>query len=235
MLAPLKNQRSRTFSDPTDGRVEGLRRPGRRTGTVAMVDVDAHAEFETAAAATTSTTAATGKRVHPVHWLVDGHWLGRWRTPLLLKLWRYGAGSIVAFVTSIFVLYACFSWLALGATTSAVVAFFAGAIPNWLLNRRWAWQQRGRDGVGRETSLYVAVSLVSLVASTVVTKFAAVEAKHVGHLERDLLVTASYTFSIVVLTGLKYLAYDRWVFVDRSGARRSRHQVPSTTEANRTP
>jgi len=223
MLAPLKYERSSTFSDPTDGQVEGR----RRAPSVALLGAELRTEVVGA--------KVGAKGVHPVHWLVDGHWLGRWRTPLLLKLWRYGAGSIVAFCTSIFVLYACFSWLALGATTSAVIAFFAGAVPNWLLNRRWAWQQRGMDGVGRETSLYIAISLLSLVASTAVTKFAAVEATHVGRLARDLLVTASYTFSIVVLTALKYVAYDRWVFIDRSGSRRSRHQVPTTTDPNRAP
>jgi hypothetical protein len=45
-------------------------------------------------------------------------------------------------------------------------------------------------------------------------------------------VTLSYLFSVVVLSGLKYLAYDRFVFVDR---RRSRDQVPITTEQNLAP
>ena len=47
--------------------------------------------------------------------------------------------------------------------------------------------------------------------------------------------TYSREWSVVGLTGLKYLAYDRLVFLDRAGARRSRHQVPSTTEQNRSP
>ena len=49
---------------------------------------------------------------------------------------------------------------------------------------------------------------------------------------KDVLVTLSYLFSVVVLSGLKYLAYDRFVFVDR---RRSRSQVPTTTEQNLAP
>jgi hypothetical protein len=83
--------------------------------------------------------------------------LGRWRTPLLLKVWRYGAGSIVAFVTSGVAFYVCIDGFGLGAITCSVIAFFAG---------------------------------------------------------------------------LKYLAYDRFVFVDR---RRSRSQVPMTTEQNLAP
>jgi len=167
-----------------------------------------------------------------LHWLVDGHWLGRWRTPLLLKVWRYGAGSIVAFVTSGVTYYVCIAWIGLGAITCSVIAFFAGAIPNWVLNRRWAWQKRGREGISRETTLYVVVSLISLVASSAVTKLTAMAANHSAHTTRDVLVTLSYLFSVVVLSGLKYLAYDRFVFVDR---RRSRDQVPITTEQNLAP
>ncbi len=167
-----------------------------------------------------------------LHWLVDGHWLGRWRTPFLLRIWRYGAGSIVAFVTSGVAFYVCIDWFGLGAITCSVIAFFAGAVPNWVLNRRWAWQKRGREGVGRETTLYVIVSLVSLVASAVVTKLTAVAADDASHMMKDVLVTLSYLFSVIVLSGLKYVAYDRFVFVDR---RRSRHQVPMTTEENLAP
>jgi putative flippase GtrA len=223
MLAPLAYERVGTFSDPSEV-------PEGRLGS-GLVDV-AGPGLEVVDA---GPTTVGDRKLHPLHWLVDGHWLGRWRTPRLLKIWRYGAGSIVAFVTSVVTVYVCFSWIGLGASTSAIIAFFAGAIPNWVLNRRWAWQQRGREGVARETSLYVMVSIISLVTSTAVTKLAATQADHVSHLTKDFLVTGSYTFSIVVLTGLKYLAYDKLVFVDRSGARRSRHQVPSTTEQNRTP
>ena len=76
------------------------------------------------------------------------------------------------------------------------------------------------------------VSLISLVASSAVTKLTAMAANHSAHTTRDVLVTLSYLFSVVVLSGLKYLAYDRFVFVDR---RRSRDQVPITTEQNLAP
>ncbi len=171
----------------------------------------------------------------PVHWLVGAHWLGRWRTPVAIRLWRYGAGSLVAFCTSAVVLFVCLSWFHIGAISSTVIAFFAGAIPNWVLNRRWAWEKRGREGVMKETTLYVIVSVIALVASSAADKFTAVEAAHLrNQLEKSLLVTFAYMFSVVVLTGLKYVAYDRLVFVDRS-SRASRAQVPTTTDPNRTP
>ena len=167
----------------------------------------------------------------PFHWVLGAHWLGRWRTPVAIRLWRYGAGSVVAFATSTVVLFVCLTWAHLGAISATVIAFLAGAIPNWVLNRRWAWEKRGRNGMVKETTLYVIVSLTALVASSATDKFTAVEATHLhSNLEKDLLVTFAYMFSVVVLTGLKYVAYDRLVFVDR---RRSRNQVLSTTEQNR--
>jgi putative flippase GtrA len=167
----------------------------------------------------------------PLHWVVGAHWLGRWRTPVAVRMWRYGAGSVVAFATSTVVLFFCLSVAHLGAISATVIAFLAGAVPNWVLNRRWAWEKRGRDGMVKETTLYVTVSLIALAVSSAADKFTAVEATHLhSNLEKSLLVTFSYMFSVVVLTGLKYVAYDRLVFVDRG---RSRNQVLTTTEQNR--
>jgi putative flippase GtrA len=167
-----------------------------------------------------SETAGDPQREHSLlYWLVDAHWLGRWRTPALLKLWRYGAGSVVAFVTSVVVYYLCFSFAHLGAIGSTWVAFVAGAVPNWVLNRRWAWEKKGREGVARESVLYVLVSIVSLAASSATTKATALAVAHTDHTARDLLVTFSYMASVVVLSVLKYLVYDRFVFVDRRRAR----------------
>jgi putative flippase GtrA len=198
---------------------------------------DATAAYEEAQPADLSEMATGGRS--PLHWMLGAHWLGRWRTPLAVRLWRYGAGSVVAFVTSAVVLFVCLSWFDWGAITSTVVAFFAGAIPNWVLNRRWAWQRQGREGFAKETTLYVIVSLIALVASSAADKVTAVETAQLhSELAKSVLVTVCYMFTVVVLTGLKYIAYDRLVFVDRASSRRSRdslHQVPTTTEPKRTP
>jgi len=223
MLNPSVYEQVTTLSDPSqagNGQLNGH-------GSAALVAVNDVADL--------APGANRRRGVHPLHWLVDGHWLGRWRTPLLLRLWRYGAGSFATFIISSFAFWVLFSWAHVGATTSAVLAFLAGFVPSVFLNRRWAWQQRGRQGAGRQTSMYVLVSGTSLVVQAAVTKLAALEAHRTAHLEKDLLVTASFMFTTVGLFGLKYLAYDRLVFSRRSGARRSRHQVPTTTEPNRQP
>lgn len=214
MTAPSNSRRLSTLDDPSEPLAQRPRSESLETDW----EDDGVSQDLTDVAGPPG--AAISPRKHsPLHWLVDAHWLGRWRTPSVLKLWRYGAGSVVAFVSSVVVYYACFSWAHLGAISSTWVAFVAGALPNWILNRRWAWEKRGRDGVARESSLYVMVSLISLAASSGATKATALAVVHTSHTARDVLVTFSYTASVIVLSGLKYLVYDHFVFVDRRSSR----------------
>jgi len=209
MPAPSHHSRLGTLDDPSQ--------PSRQQPGGAGLQTDGDDGAGPGSGSTEGAEAAvTVQRTHSLlHRLVDAHWLGRWRTPALLKLWRYGAGSVVAFVSSVVAYYAFFSWAHLGAIGSTWLAFVAGAVPNWILNRRWAWEKRGREGVARESALYVMVSIVSLAASSAATKATALAVVHTSHTERDWLVTLSYTASVIVLSGLKYLVYDRFVFVDR--------------------
>jgi putative flippase GtrA len=148
------------------------------------------------------------------HWLLGAHWLGRWHTPSLVRFWRYSAGSVVAYLASGVVFYICVDGLGFGAGTCTVVAFVAGALPNWVLNRRWAWQRSGREGLVRETVLYALVTGASLAVTLAVTKLTAysVNQMNTSHMVRGLLLTSSYLFTTAVLWVLKYVAYDRLVF-----------------------
>ncbi len=220
MPAPSRSERVSTLTDPSDALAD---RPVSRTN--ALADRPAGRASSTRPAHSASrphgagaegrSTGTTTTRAHPVHWLVDGHWLGRFRSPLLLKLWRYGAGSIVAALPSFIAYPVCFGWFRFGAIASTWISFVAGAVPNWILNRQWAWQKRGTEGMARETTLYVIVSLVSLAVSSVATKLTATGFAHDSHATRNILVTSSYIASVLVLSALKYLVYDHFVFVDR--------------------
>ena len=131
--------------------------------------------------------------------------------PLALRLSRYTVGSIVAFGTSEIVLLVTFGTGLLGASVASVVAFVAGAIPNYVLNRRWVWGQRGRVRVGRELVPYIAISLITLVAAAAATGWAASVASDDG-VERVIFVGAAYLVTYGVLFVLKFVAYDRFVF-----------------------
>lgn len=154
------------------------------------------------------------------------------------KVTKYAIGSVIALVTSIvvfalmYIAHASTTWCSIG-------AFLAGAVPNWILNRRWAWQQQGQVAFLREIVGYVIISLLALVASSAATGFTNRQVNGIqpGHGIRVLIVTGAYVLVQAVLFVGKFVIYERWVFSGRSlrAAVRSRHQVWTAARANRTP
>jgi putative flippase GtrA len=163
------------------------------------------------------------------------------RSPYAAKVTKYAIGSVIALMTSIVVFALSYVILGGDPTTCSVLAFFAGAIPNWILNRRWAWKLRGRADFLREIVAYIAISGVVLVASSLGTSAMQSWVKaHVtaGHGIRVLLVTGAYVFVQAVMFVVKFVVYEKWVFSGQSRLRaalRSRHQVWTAARANRTP
>jgi putative flippase GtrA len=161
------------------------------------------------------------------------------RSALGVRITRYTIGSLVAATTSA-ATFALLYVFGVGTTTCSVIAFVAGAIPNWVLNRRWAWQVKGRIAFGREIFAYVIVSALTLFASSEATAWTQ---HHVMHLPahyglRVTLVTASYLAVFAVLFGIRFAIYELWIFSGRSRLRpalRSRFQVFAAARANRTP
>jgi putative flippase GtrA len=146
---------------------------------------------------------------------------------------------VVALLTSVAV-FGFLYVLGVGTTADSIAAFLAGAVPNWILNRRWAWRLHGRVAFGREIVGYIAVSVLALVLSSVATGLTnhLVRTIPAHHGIRVTLVTASYVLVQAVLFVAKFLAYEHWVFYGRSRLRaalRSRHQVWSAARANRMP
>ena len=104
----------------------------------------------------------------------------------------------------------------LGTTGASAVAFVAGAVPNYFLNRSWAWQRKGRVRVWREVVLYAVVSLLSFAASAAATAWAAHASRHYtsDHLVKTLLVSAAYLGTYAALFGAKFAAYELVIFAD---------------------
>ena len=135
---------------------------------------------------------------------------------LALRFTRYTAGSVVALATSELVLIATYGTGLLGTTPASVLAFFAGAVPNYVLNRSWVWQRRGRLDVRRELLPYLLVSLVSLVAGALATGWAAGLAPD-GDTVRSAFVAGAYLATYGLLFVLKFVAYHYLVFTERKG------------------
>jgi len=163
------------------------------------------------------------------------------RSAFAKKVTKYAIGSAIALLTSIIVFALMYVALSGHTTLDSIVAFVAGAIPNWILNRRWAWKIKGEVAFLREIVAYIAISGVVLVASSLGTGAMQSWVKdHVtaGHGLRVILVTGAYVFVQAVLFVVKFVIYEKWVFSGQSRLRaavRSRHQVWTAARANRTP
>jgi putative flippase GtrA len=101
-------------------------------------------------------------------------WTRLTRTALSTRITKYALGSVVAFIASN-VAFALFYVGGASTTACSVAGFLAGAIPNWVLNRRWAWQVQGRPPA-RQIIGYIGVSIAVLVTVILfVAKFAIYE------------------------------------------------------------
>jgi putative flippase GtrA len=161
-------------------------------------------------------------------------------TPLAAKLTKYAIGSAVALTTSV-VVFAVMDWMGIRTGIDSAAAFIAGAIPNWILNRKWAWRMEGRAEFVREILAYTVISVLVWAASTWLTGNTQDWARHhiaAGDGLRVIVTTAAYVFVQAVFFGVKFVIYDKWVFAGKSRFRaawRSRRQVWSAARANRTP
>ncbi|MGH2861934.1 MAG: GtrA family protein [Solirubrobacteraceae bacterium] len=135
----------------------------------------------------------------------------------MVKVTRYAVGSVVALLTSV-VVFAVLLDAGVGTTADSILAFLAGALPNWILNRRWAWERTGEMDVAREVVGYTLISLIALAASSGGTGWADTFLRqHVGeqhHALRVLLVTLAYVVVQGLLFVAKFVAYDVLIFTE---------------------
>lgn len=144
---------------------------------------------------------------------------------------RYGAGSLVAMAGSEIVLVAAYN-LGAGPQAAAILAWAAGAVPNYVLNRRWAWKAEpdsGRGGRPRELLLYWLITLGTAALAVLATTVTDAWIRHsvTSRGEQSVPLAAAYLVAYGIVFVAKFVLFDRVVFADR----RSRHQVPSTTRA----
>jgi len=144
-----------------------------------------------------------------------------WRqsSRLGVRLGRYTIGSVVAVVTSEVAFVLCYGSGLMGTTAASAVAFIAGALPNYVLNRSWAFGKRGKVRVGREVILYAIVSLVSFAAAAVATGWTSHHVSSITHSHdvRTALVAASYLATTGVLFVAKFVVFQVFIFADGPG------------------
>jgi putative flippase GtrA len=144
-----------------------------------------------------------------------GRWAALRNDPLTRRVTGYSAGSAIAAVTSELAFAAAYGWGHAGTTAASAIGFLGGAVPNYLLNRRWAWRddRRGRSR-GQEIALYTAVAVASFVVSALATSWAEDAAQSVTASAgwRVTLVALTYLAVSGVFFAAKFVVYELVVF-----------------------
>jgi putative flippase GtrA len=103
-------------------------------------------------------------------------------------------------------------WLGgVNATTASLVAFVAGAIPNFIVNWKWTWGRSGRPALLRELLPYIAIIVGGGLAATALTTVT----DHVlapmvtDRGARTITLDIAYLSSYAILFVLKFALLDR--------------------------
>jgi putative flippase GtrA len=139
--------------------------------------------------------------------------------PLARRIAGYGAGSIVAAATSELAFAATLYFGHTGTAAASAAGFVGGAIPNYFLNRRWAWTDRRGRSRRTEVLLYTVVAVASFVASVVVTGYVEHWARHQTADRRwsVLLAAAAYLAVSGAFFAVKFVLYELVVFKEAGG------------------
>lgn len=144
-----------------------------------------------------------------------------------IRLWgRYTGASVIAGVISE-VVFVITYWFGSVPLVASLVAFVAGAVPNYLMNRYWAWQRRGRPNRGREVLPYAVIVVVTALIAILVTTAADrwVHEHVTAHALQVTLVATAFLATYGAMFVLKFILFDRFIFVDRAAG------TPGTTSA----
>jgi putative flippase GtrA len=127
------------------------------------------------------------------------------------RLSTYTAGSVVAALCSEVALVVCYGLLGMAPAVSSTIAWVAGALPNYWLNRSWTWQRRGRPNLRHEVLPYVAIVLATLALAAVVTKGvdAWLRGVEVSGTTRTIAVAVAFLGVYVLMFVVRYLLMDR--------------------------
>jgi putative flippase GtrA len=136
------------------------------------------------------------------------------RHPLARRLTGYSAGSVVAATTGELAFVLTYGWLHAGTTWASAAGFVGAAVPNYILNRRWAWSDRRGRSRRAEIILYAVVAMSSFAAAALTTHWA--EAGAVRLFPQRSWQTAVLAGAYLAVSGvfflIKFALYERVVF-----------------------
>jgi putative flippase GtrA len=131
---------------------------------------------------------------------------------LLHEIAKFGVVGAIAYVLTL----ALSNWLhfgppKLGPITSLGVAMVAAATFSYFANRHWTWKDKERQGLGREYSMFIALSVVGFVITEIPVGFS----EYVLRLHSPLAYNISGLFvGTAVGTIWRFWSFKRWVFLE---------------------
>ena len=146
-----------------------------------------------------------------------------------MLLWaRYSASSAIAGLISELAFMVCY-WLGTAPLVATVAAFVAGALPNYVLNRRWAWGRTGRADTRRELLPYAIIVIVTAAAAALTTTAADhwIRARIESHTWQTILVSGVFLGTYGVMFILKFVLFDRFVFARPAPAGAAEARTPA--------
>ena len=131
---------------------------------------------------------------------------------LLHEIAKFGIIGAIAYVVTIAISNALrFGPAKLGPITSLGIAMVFAATCSYFANRHWTWRDKQRQGLGREYSLFIGLSVVGFVLTEIPVAFS----EYVLHLHSPLAYNISGN---LVGTGIgtvwRFWSFKRWVFLE---------------------
>lgn len=140
--------------------------------------------------------------------------------PHLLRWARFATASVVAGVISTGTLMVLYGFDLTSPQVASVIAYFAGAVPNYLLSRAWTWRGRGHRTPLRELLPYAVVVATTTATAALLTGYTDDHVHQLTSLHwlQVLIVGGVFVGTYATMFVVKFLLLDRYVFTARKGA-----------------
>lgn len=145
---------------------------------------------------------------------------------------RYTGSSVIAVAIAQLTMLLVYVFSSVPAGRASLIAFFAGAVPKYVLNHTWAWGRRRIPRLGREMLPYATIVAVSALLTAFMTGAAD---RYIPQLvdsqsARIALVQATFLLANALMFVVKFVLFDQLVFSDRFRKRGHPRKRPQPTE-----
>lgn len=137
------------------------------------------------------------------------------RGPAGQKLFRYSVASVVAVVVSVVCLVFFNGVVGMRAWVSSTLATAIATVPNYYMNRKWAWGKAGRSHLFKEVIPFWVLAFIGWGFSTISVDVMEAYAKHhhFAHVTETASVALVYFGAFGVLWIGKFVIFNRILFV----------------------